>query len=291
MRENAFHPVLSIPLVNYITWARAEIKRFQAERFVFAVQGKNNRYKIFQVFFGKDGSLYISFPYFDINEGLVTILTLPPILTESNISLEPGGKVTSQNVKYAHHPDGEVHFSQTGKVRTSIKKKSLPLANTEGHIFSLQFQGLSHFDTIPPHKDEQLPKLKRTVLTFRFNKTNPEALKIVGRWYEAKNLMNEAKGNTHGPVAFAQKPNGKITPVFLIGPPKGWLMDRYVLLVSCEETPLLDKKREPMLNFIAGFDPPYKANDLSQMTQFLCASYPVSNYDELLARIGSIDII
>jgi len=181
VQRNKFEPVLSMPLVNYLSWEKAEIRRFQSERFVLTVQVEDKRYKIFQIVFGKkDGSLYVTFPYFDMNEGIVSVGTIPALLAKSQVDLKSCGKVTSNRVKYTHHPDGEVHFSQTGRVKPSIRKKSLPLGKAEGHLFSIQAQGLSHFELDATH-DDHLPKMKQTVLNFRFEKEKPEAIKMVGR--------------------------------------------------------------------------------------------------------------
>jgi hypothetical protein len=283
--------LLTIPLVNYITWEKAEIKRFQAERFVFTIQAKDNRYKVFQVFFGKsDGSLYINFPYFSINHGIASLATVPAFLHQADISLEHFGQVTSKRVKYAHHPDGQVHFSQTGKVSSSISKKSLPLADAEGHLFTLHLQGLHYFETADPAKDGLSPQLKRTVLNFEF-KEEPEAVKVVGRWYKAKTLMKGAQGRIHGPQTLTQTPDDRIRSAFLLGPPKGWLWERYALVITCEKIAQLDQDQEALLNFIAGFDPPNRIQDLSKPSSLLCVSYPVSSYEELVERIGSIDLV
>ena len=289
MQDDKSLSLLTIPLVNYITWEKAEIRRFQAERFIFTIQAKDNKYKIFQVFFGKsDGSLYINFPYFSIDHGIASLATVPAFLHQANISLEHSGKVTSKRVKYAHHPDGEVHFSQTGKVSSSINKKSLPLADAEGHLFTFHLQGLHYFEAADPAKDGLPPQMKRTVLNFELEE--PQAVKLVGRWFKAKTIMKGAQGKIYGPQASTQTPDGRIRSAFLIGPPKGWLWERFVLVITCEKIAQLDKDQEALLNFIAGFDPPTSIQDFSKPYSFLCVSYPVFSYEELVERIGSIDL-
>ena len=288
--KKQFTPVLSIPVVNCLSWEKGEIRRFQAKRFVFAVQLKNRRHKIFQIVFGKsDGSIYVTFPYFDIAEGIVSIGTIPASLNTAKVNLESGGKVTSKRVKYTHHPDGEVHFSQTGKVLTSIRRKSLPLERADGHLFSVQAQGFSHFETVSA-QDEDRPKMGRTVLNFKFDQSELEAIKMIARWYKAPSLMERTDSRFFGPIAYGQTPDGRIIPTFLIGAPSGWPMDKHVLLLSCEAIPQLDNQSENALIFIGGFDPPEKFNDIMQPASFLCVSYPAANYEELIQRIGTIDI-
>jgi hypothetical protein len=290
MQKAGFQPILRVPLTNYLTWEKAELRRFQAERFIFTVQSGSVRHKICQILFGKsDGTIYVTFPYFDIKEGIASVSTSTPFLVSSNINLETNGKVTSNPVKYAHHPDGEAHFSQDGKVKTLIRKKSVALQEIEDHIFTLHAQGLSHFDIDSTEIDHK-PKLKRTILNFDFKDKEPKAIKIVGRWYGWKELINRAQGKFMGPKVHGQTPEEKTVPMFLIGPPKGWSMEKYFLTVSCEEINVLDKDREALLLFIGGFDKPSKTNQLSQPSSFLCISYPVTNYKEVLERIGTIDL-
>lgn len=290
MENEKFQPILKIPLRNYLTSEKAELRRFQAERFIFTVQSGVTRYKICQIFFGKsDGTIYVTFPYFGIKEGIANVGMFTPFLVNSNISLEANGKVTTYPLKYAHHPDGEAHFSQDGKVKTLIRKKSVPLQEVEDHIFTLHAQGLSGFDLDTTKTDHQ-PKLKRTVLNFDFKERKPKALKIVGRWYEWQKLIRRAQGKTTGPTVHGQTPDGKFVPVFLIGPPKGWAMEKYFLSISCEEIEVLDKEQDELLLFLGGFDRPSNINDLSQPSSFLCLSYPASNYKDLLKRIGSMDL-
>ncbi len=220
MASDKFSPVLEVGFVQSSSRARAYVRRFQARRFVFTIRVGSVRRKVVQVLFIKsDGSLCVSFPYFDVTDGIASMLCLPAGLRQAEVSLLTHGKLTSRRVKYVHHPDGEVHFSQTGRVRTASSKKSLPLAEAEGHVFSLYVQGLSHFQQTQLGKDDLPPKLKRTVLDFRLDNSTPEAIKISGRWYEAKTLVTRAGAGTYGPTAPAQRPDGSVVPTFLIGPP------------------------------------------------------------------------
>jgi hypothetical protein len=100
------------------------IRFFAAERAVFVVGAYDSNHQICQIFFGKkDGSIFISSVlriWSELSQAHRLALALTPFLNE-------GGKVTSHLVKFSHHPDGRVHFSQTGKVRTEIIRTSFPL--------------------------------------------------------------------------------------------------------------------------------------------------------------------
>lgn len=284
------NPIYAIQLTNHLTSEKAEINRFQSERFVFTVQTESVICKTFQIIFGKsDGSLYVSFPYFDIAQGLVSIGTIPKFLKSTDINLKIGGKVTLKRVKYAHHPDGEVHFSQTGKVSTSIRRRSIPLVHAEGHLFTISLQGLSHFEKDITNTDYQ-PKLSKTILNFKFENEEPSAIKFVARWYKSDTLLNQSVGHKLGPIMTTETPEGKRSLAFLIGPPEGWPNDKHIMLINCEKIPLLDKDTEASFVFIGGFDPREIHDDISQPSSFLCVSYPISNYEDLIKQIGSIDL-
>jgi len=290
MRKEEFQPVLNIPLKNLRTLEEAALRRFQSERFIFTVQIEKNRYKVCQIFFGKsDGTLYVTFPYFQIKEGIASICTTGPFLVNANVDMKTSGKLTSYPLKYSHHPDGEAHFSQDAKVKTLIRKKSVPLHDVEDHIFSLYAQGLSYFEEDITAEDHK-PTLKRMTLNFDFKNQKPKAVKIVGRWYIWEDLIRRVQGKFVRPTVTGETPDKKAVPMFLIGPPKGWPMDKYFLCVSCEEIGDYEKGQDAAMLFIGGFDDPSRVYDLSQSSTFLCSSYPVSNYKELLAQIGSIDV-
>jgi hypothetical protein len=119
------------------------IDAIRAERVVCIIRVGELRVKAFQVFFGKDGSLFVTFPYFRHRVGLLCSAFLPAAGTrEVQVDLANGGKVASHLVKYSHHPDGRAHFSQTGKIITAIERQSIALDTQHGHMFSLMIQGL-----------------------------------------------------------------------------------------------------------------------------------------------------
>lgn len=282
MTEESSKPVIE----NY-----QRLVSFHSERYVVTVGVDVHRYKVLQIIFGRrDSSLFVNFPYFKHSEGLVSLVTFPGDNKRStNLNLEPGGKVTSHRVKYAHHSDGMAHFSQTGRVLSLVRKQSIPLAKAEGHIFSVQLQYLRDFEVANPKKDSGLYTSRRTVLTFNLGKSKPEAIKIVGRWYSRATLLSRFKGMVLGPKVPCETPIGKRYWAFLLAPPRGTPTQEYALLLTCEEIPRLDKQRRSALVFIGGFDHHAIVNDLSRDTTFLALSYPASNPKELAQRLGSID--
>jgi len=113
----------------------------ESEKFVITFQGKEKKHKLFQIFFLKDNSICVDFPYYKNTTGIASEVTLEPeIIYPTNITLGETGKTTSHLVKYSHHNDGEVHFSQDGKVFTKIRRKACPLENVNGHFFTVTTQ-------------------------------------------------------------------------------------------------------------------------------------------------------
>jgi len=80
-----------------------------------------------------DGSLFVSTPYFGTGSGIVTRASIGSG-SPYTISLRQGGSVTSHLVKLSHHPNGRVHFSQTGKVKTEIIRQSFRLVDSIGGV-------------------------------------------------------------------------------------------------------------------------------------------------------------
>lgn len=271
-----------------LTWKRAEISRFQAEQFVLIAEFNDARRKLLQILFSKDGSLYITFPYFDQTEGILSVGTLSEISLKTTFSLESTGKVTTNRVKFSHHRTGDAQFSQTGKIRTVIKKKSLPLSEYQGHIFTFHAQGLNHFEA-DDKAVNTAPSLKRTELAFKFETAPPRALKIVGRWNEMRDFLRRSTGSSFGPIVTAESPDRKRYPMFLIGPPESSPLHDYVLGLTCEEIPTMDEERDAFMLFIGGFGKP-KNLPLYQKDTFLCAMYPVVDYADMAKRIESVDL-
>ena len=282
------NPISRTSFVNKLTWKHAEITHFQAELFVLIAQFNDMRYKLLQVIFHKDGSIFVAFPYFDQTEGVLSIGTLSEISPKTTFSLETAGKVTTNRVKFSHHTDGNVHFSQTGKIRTAIKKRSLPLSEFEGHLFTFHAQGLGHFET--DNKAANItPSIKRTELAFKFDASPPRAIKIVGRWSEMKAFLHRSKGSSFGPIVATELPDGKRQPMFLIGPPDSSPLHGFVLGLTCEEIPTMDEQRDAFMLFIGGFGKP-KNLPLYQRDTFLCAMYPILDYADMAKRIESVDL-
>jgi len=265
---------------------------FKGEKFTITISTPLGRHKIIKIIFNKkDGSIHLSFPYFRDSKGLLSIGTLPQGETTAQIKLEKRGKITSHLVKYSHHPDGTVLFSQDRKIFSKIRKKSKALADDPGHIFTVQLQGLSGFESFAqsPAKDGQTAKER--ILNFHFAKGEPEATKLLAYWHTKKYVISEQDHEISKPTAYVKDKSGAVRPSFLISPLEGNLSAHSILMLMAEAIPKMSHEIESLLVFIGGFDPNAVADDLSRKTDFLAFQYPAVNYEDLKNRIGSIDFI
>jgi hypothetical protein len=286
-----FQPVVHTRLHDIWNLQTLTLSRFQARRFVFAIRTPDYSAKVFQIFFNQnDGTLNVNFPYIPRSEGIASIARMSPFVDKQDIHLEDRGKVTSKRVKYAHKADGRAHFSQDAKVKTEIIKQSIPLARQDGHIFTLHVQGLSQFEQTRPEKDDGPPTPNRTVLNFKFTNRSHLAYKVVGMWHEVNGFLERSKGSAFGPTVNVENQFGVKSRGFLIGTIIGGPLDNYALLVTCQPHKSLDERLDYELLFLGGFDPPRSALDPYGKAEFLAIHYPASDYDDLAARLGSIDL-
>ena len=262
---------------------------FKSERFVLGIQVNARRWNMLQVLFNRaDGSIFVTFPYFQHKVGIVSKATLPSG-PAPNLELEPGGRISSHLVKYSHHPDGTVLFSQTGRVLSLIRKHGIPLAQLDGHFFSVHAQPPESFQAAG-HRDQRPPNAKRTALYFDFETKDIRSVKFVGRAFSGETLERRSPNGRLSPKMGGQLPDGSIHACFVLSSPDGTPGSDTFLLVSCEEFSGANKDR-PSLLFLGGFDKPEISSDNSQPTTLLSFSYPVEDDGQLRDRIGSIDFI
>lgn len=259
--------------------------------------GYKNTYVLVQsssgIFGRTDGSLYVNFPYYKHSRGLISIATITGRTSfPTTVDLVPGGKVTSHLVKYSHHPDGRAHFSQDGKVRSIVRKQSNTFRETEGHIFTIQLQGLQGFTAVDIEKDFSTPVDKKAVVTFALlsSTINYEAFKLVGRWHSKTKFMEGIRGKVEGPLVSAMKPDGAMVPGVMISPPAESPFCDHILLISVENIGKLTKEEDTALTFIGGFDSPSVILDRELDTSFLALAYPARSYLDLKTRLGSADL-
>lgn len=258
----------------------------RSEKYIIAVSEENVIYKLFQVIFEKDGSMYVNFPYYKYEKGILSVPTIEGGKKPENIELVPGGKITINRAKYSHHPDGTVLFSQTGFIKSIVRKQSIPLENSSGHVFTVQLQGLKDFKI----ENKKSVTNRRELIIYSFDNLKSQAIKFVGFWYNQKNDAHRFTSSNKEPKVNCITPDGRKIDGYLLSAPPGSPLEEYFLVLTAEVVPLLDKENYSALTFIGGFDHIDVVNDLNKDTKFLALSYPIENADELAKRIGQVDI-
>ena len=200
---------------------------------------------------------------------------------QTTLDLAENGRVTAHLVKYAHHPDGEAHFSQDGKVKTEVRRKSVPLVQQRGHLFTIQAQNIESFQLLPAPRKEQL--------TLELP-DNMRALKITGWRHQFSELKLPEGVIPTGPPKGIQTSDGITRVGLFVAPPEGEPFDDFVLFLAVEEIPWLSEDKAPHLIFLGGFDRTSVALNHTEDTEFLAFAYPCSDFETLRERIGCIDL-
>lgn len=252
------------------------------QEFNIVARSSSKEHRILKVLFHRDGSVFIMFPSFMKNEGLVGKIHLAPGGKTKPVNLAEHGKITSHQVKYSHHPDGRAHFSQDGLVRTEIKKQSVSLDREQLHMFTVYAEGLDGLGG--PKDNGTTPKLTFPIYG------GPPGVKMVASWCELRNLGNAGARHPSSGEIMMRFPNGQVKAGWLVGPPKGNPSDRFGLLVTPEEMSSLSTDTGSCLIFVGGFDPRQIALDHSKETSFLLMKYPCTSPEDLRRSIQSIDL-
>ena len=251
------------------------------EKFDIIVKTSSSSHRIAKIEFSKDGSIYVFFPGFIHTTGILCRAVLNAgVNSPNNIDLKDNGKVTSHLVKYAHHSDGEAHFSQDGKIITEIRRKSVPLNQQQGHLFTIQIQNIDSFPCLKNPRKKQL--------TFEIAE-NIRSLKITGWRYNLSNFVSD-EGFGFSSIKGIRTPNGILSQGLFVAPPENYPFNDVILFLEIKEMPWLTEDKDAQLIFLGGFDNLSIALNHSLNTEFLVFSYPCSDFITLKKIIGCIDL-
>jgi hypothetical protein len=254
--------------------------RFKKFDVVAKLDDKHHR--VARIRFGPDGSIYVILTGFSNSSGIMCRGRLNAGVAESvSVDLTKNGKVTSHLVKYAHHPDGEAHFSQDGKIKTLVRRKAAPLEQQVGHLFSLHVQDITSLPKVDSNGVNRL--------TFRLSTAVP-AFKIVGWRYPLTQLPRPTNLRPGVKPEFAIMSNGVPQKCLFAFPPRGAPFGDVALVISATAISPLSQDASAHLLLVGGFDPHEVASDLSRDLEFLALSYPCANIQELKQTIGTVDL-
>jgi hypothetical protein len=255
------------------------------DRYVIGVRcGPDLVRKLFQIVPATDGSLYVSFPYSPFERGRVGILTLPK--GPDQWVLVEDFPLTTHHVKYAHHPRGLAHFSQSGRVKSTVRKFSVPFGEISGHIFTVSFQGIDRYKCVDFSSEG---KRHRGIVAFPFQ--DNRAYKFVARIYSESELAKMTMGRGSALWLQTVTADGTVAPAITFEikfrSPEG----RRYLLLSFKTVEKIPPNEEECVLFLGGFDPPAIALDRSRDTRALMFLFPENDRSEdLLRRVGTVDL-
>ena len=266
------------------------LSTLQAKKYILVINTGRYRSKVMQIIFHREGSIFITFPYFSRSEGIVSLVTVPPNLKGPvNLSVLEGGKATSHLVKYSYHPDGKAQFSQDGKIYTQIRKQCPSINEIEGPFFTARIQGLSFYEQFIPEKETLQKPIERTYVEAILEKSLPSTVKISSLIYQRDALRENIKGRMIGPTTKTRDRFNKIYETCVCSAPSGHISENINILLTCEIVPRVDNANEAHLSFMGGYDNKSVVLDITKETSFLFFAYPHNNIDELIQKIGTVD--
>ena len=266
------------------------INVYCADRYVIAADFNGQKHKIFQIAFSpSDASLYVTFPYLEGCLGRLGVAKLPAGQGAfEKLTIGNDFPVTSHLVKYSHHPTGQAHFSLTGKVKTSVIKKSVPLHAASGHIFTANFQGINFFKALEANKKATN---KRGIVSFAFDEKEISSIKFVCHIYSEQELGKRVSHKLKSPWTLVHLPNGEkcigiplATPIHIDG------QRRFLFLTAQVTEPSLTGK-DKGISFMGGFDQESIVFNHNLETEFLMMFiHDSENFEELSLKFGTIDL-
>ena len=278
-------------LVSGHYYIRADgIACFRAATYVFVVNAGTARSQVMQLMFQRDGSIFVSCPYFEHHDGVVSLVTVPAHLRgPTDISILAGGRVTSHLVKLAYHPDGDAHFSQDRRIRTFIRKRCPPLADLAGPFFSIRIQGLEHFEEFVPGKHAKGQRRKRTYLEARLNTDSPAAVKVLGSIFQGSAVRGHVVGRMLSPFVRTKDPMDVLRAACVCAPPADYKGADTLIVVSCETVPRVSAETAAHVSIMGGFDAAARVRDENMDTSFLLCTYPATDPESPVREIGTVD--
>lgn len=246
----------------------------QSSRHRIGVRWTEECRDLFQVLFHNE-MIFVNFPYQPDEPGLIARVELPPGNSHT-FNLTDTADATTQKVKYSHPIDGYSHFSQTGKVRTTVYNQACRLDMSVGHFFSVDFSGVTLFRKCR----SRVPSVQ-----FSFDTADPvDPLHCAGYWLQLSSAIN--LGAIGNPIYWDA--DGRTIQALAIAPPADSLFNGWILGISARRG-LDDLAVEPGkfgLRFVGGFAE--NLYDAMEPSSFLAMQYPADTDISVLRLIDYV---
>jgi hypothetical protein len=252
------------------------LRYFAYSDFVLLAVTPAAAYKIARVTFGKDGSIYVQFPYCAEKQGWIGILPIDPSNDgPTTYKLSEHGSFVATDVKFAHHVSGEAHFSKTGDATIHpTRRVSWPLTGPLGHLFVLQ--------VIEPERFARLenPDKRAKYLAVRMS---PGATSISwhAEWRRKRDVEQNIQpaGDSAGPTTTVRsRRTGEENAVIFLGQPEEYGARDHVLMLTSGSPKVPSGFSGTGMTFLGGWDVHEVANtgDRPEVHGCLAFVYPVS---------------
>lgn len=280
----------------------AQIHFLHAPRYVLCAGNEETfSRKVAQIRFrgGPNPWLVVDFPYTPYPTGLAMKATWNSDNMDQRTFewLDPTLSMqTTMRPKYSHHQDGRAHFSQDGKIRTSITRQACPIREMDGHAFTLHIRGINQYPELSSKDMTELAKGKRRVVNFVCSAPSSVMLSIVGSVYTRESYYNrlsrrgiysEVYENEYTQLTYR---DGRKEVVALISDEREKLTRPSSLLLelSLSHRPL-EGEGSDILLFLAGLDNPAPGK-LRDIPGFLALRFPAVPDDRDISMIQSMDL-
>ncbi|AFM11217.1 hypothetical protein [Turneriella parva] len=241
---------------------------FGSDNYTLGFSYEKQTYQVLKLVFGKDGSIYLSNPYYGKANRLI-----------SNMMLEGAGTRTQQGrykhiggsldelVKTSLHTSGHSHTEQIGSRQKFVRKKGPSLRDFTGHLFTIQLKGIQHFTSVS--EASFVSQKRKEKINLRLNSIDGRMYKIVGMLSIKKAFLNTMPqlGKTNlGPVFTQTNPQGLQETNILISPSVSDVFQEKVLVLQITETPKFSTPSQSTWLLYTGFDDPHIVTDVSKPT-------------------------
>lgn len=261
----------------------------ESKRHTLLASSPEGARKIFSVSFQKrDGSIYVYFPYHSSSEGVIGVAGGVEIEDGrfAYDSFVPAAK-TSHHLKFAYHPDGRTHFSQTGRVLTSLVRHVAPLAEACGPIFYVTARGLAGFP-LATAQERHANEANKGLFEAHFDEP-VSGVSFTGFLKPRQELLPGPDSTSGSPLRTLLLPDGQTVPALAIGSPYSSDHHDRVLAITVEPLPLSNSgPRESSLIFCGPIKPDSDSDGGRRTCQ--TALYPRALGGSDLEDIPSIDL-
>lgn len=251
-----------------------QLKYYAAANTVLLVRMPYAVFKIARISFGKDGSIYVQFPYCTEKSGWIGEL---PIARgqdgPTTYALTEHGSFVSTDVKFSHHRSGIALFSKSGHDIPSTRRHSYPLNGPIGHLFNLQITD--------PHGFALLTKADPTVqyLALDFPDQSPATVTWRAEWRRKDSVVDniQPRGGIAGPkTKVLHRQTGIEEEMVFLGQPEGYAMREHVMLLTGAASERPSGAQGAGMYFLAGWNA-HEVQDSGQQADLggaLCLVHP-----------------